>query len=293
MSKYVRKQTSMSNGGSSVVPLRQAIRGKTSPVTSAVKKPNKPVDRTLTHRHEIKYLVSEAKAMALMHFVEAYLPLDRYCKLQPGGMTPIVSLYLDSHNFQLCRESLDGHLNRFKLRIRSYTDDLDSPRFFEIKRRLNRVIIKSRAPVRHCEVESLISGIPLPQDRNTDQETLKQFQLYVNSISAAPVIKIRYLRRAYEGDSINRVRVTFDHQLAFNLSSASEVSLNGPNWQSYPLNGVILEIKFNGNYPIWLNQMVRRFGLRQQSFSKYALSIKNACLLKFCAPKTLSGIYQS
>jgi len=290
VSKYVQKQTSMPGGGSSIAPVRQAIRGKTSAVISAV---NKPVDRTLTHRHEIKYLVSEAKAMALMHFVEAYLPLDRYCELQPGGMTPIVSLYLDSHNLQLCRESLEGHLNRFKLRIRSYTDELDCPRFFEIKRRLNRVIIKSRAPVKHCEIASLISGIPLPQDRSTDHEALKQFQLYVNSIGAAPMVKIRYMRRAYEGNSTNRVRVTFDHRLAYKLCRVSDVSLNGPNWQSYPLDGVVLEIKFNGNYPIWLNHMVRCFGLRQQSFSKYALSIKNASLLKFCAPKTLSGIYQS
>lgn len=297
MSKDIRKQTSMSNRSYSVVPLRQSTKGKTPPVCSrssisVLKKPNKPVDRTLICRHEKKYLVSEAKALALMHFVEAYLPLDRYCKLQPSGMTPIVSLYLDSHNLQLCRESMDGHKNRFKLRIRSYTDDLDSPRFFEIKRRINHVIFKTRAQVKHCDVASLLSGLSLPEDCGVDQATLKQFQLYVNSINAAPVIKIRYMRRAYEGDSNNRVRITFDRQLAFNASSAPEVLLNGPNWQCYPLNGVILEIKFTGSYPAWLSQMVKRFDLHQRSFSKYALSVENACLMKFCAPKTVSRIYQ-
>jgi len=298
--KDILKQTSVLNRSSSVVPLRQASWEKTHPVRSrssisVLKKPNKPVDHTLLScRHELKYLVSEAKALVLMHFVEAHLPLDRYCKLQPGGMSPIVSLYLDSHNLQLCRESLEGHKNRFKLRIRSYTDDPDYPRFFEIKRRINPIIVKSRARVEHCDIASLLLGLSLPEeDCHADQATLKQFRLYANSINAAPVIKIRYIRRAYEGDSNNRVRVTFDHQLAYNVSSAPEVSFNGPGWQRYPLNGIILEIKFTGSYPAWLNQMVKCFELHQQSFSKYARSVKNACLLKFCAPKVPARIYQS
>jgi hypothetical protein len=294
--KDILKQTSALNGRFSVVPPRQASKEKTTPVRSrsVLKKPNELVDRTLSHRYELKYLVSEAKALVLMHFVEAYLPLDRYCELQPGGMIPIVSLYLDSHNLQLCRESMEGHKNRFKLRIRSYTDDLDYPRFFEIKRRVSSVIIKARARVEHCDIASLLLGLSLPEeDCHADQATLKQFKLYVNLINAAPVIKIRYMRRAYEGDSSNRVRITFDHQLAFNVSSAPEVSFNGPGWQRYPFNGVILEIKFSGSYPAWLNQMVRCFDLRQQSFSKYALSVKNACLRKFCAPKVPARIYQS
>lgn len=297
--KDILKQTSVLNRSSSVVPLRQASWEKTHPVRSrssisVLKKPNKPAEHTLSYRYELKYLVSEANALALMHFVEAHLPLDRYCKLQPGGMSPIVSLYLDSHNLQLCRESLEGHKNRFKLRIRSYTDDLDYPRFFEIKRRISPVILKSRARVEHCDVASLLSGLSLPEeDCNGDQAILSQFRLYVNIINAAPVIKIRYIRRAYEGDSNNRVRVTFDHQLAYNVSSAPEVSFNGPGWQRYPLNGIILEIKFTGSYPTWLNQMVKCFDLHQQSFSKYARSVKNACLLKFCAPKVPARIYQS
>jgi SPX domain protein involved in polyphosphate accumulation len=292
MVKYVQKL--ISGGGSSVVPLRQTTREKTPPAYSRnIKIPEKtiePVDRTLTCRREMKYLVSKAKAMAIMHFVEAYLPLDRFCKLQPNGMTPIVSLYLDSHNLQLCRESLEGQKNRFKLRVRSYSDDLDSPYFFEIKRRINRVILKARAQVKHSDVASLISGIPLPQDRSTDHASLKQFQLYVNSINAAPVVRVRYLRRAYEGDSNNRVRITFDHQLAFNVGTASKVSLNGLGWQSFGLNGVVLEIKFNGDYPAWLNHVARRFDLRQRSFSKYAISMQNACLSKFCAPKIITRI---
>ncbi len=252
---------------------------------SAAKNLSACVDRMLGCRYELKYVVSESKAQAITRFVEPHLPLDRYCKEERNGVYPIVTLYLDSHNLQLCRESLEGHKNRFKLRIRSYTDDPEYPRFFEIKRRMNTIIIKDRARVKHPDIANILSESSILCNHNsTDAEILKQFNLYVASINAKPVMKVRYLRRAYEGDSNNRVRITFDRQLAFNASSVPEVLFGGHGWQRYPIRGVILEIKFTGRYPVWLNRMIKCFNLHQQSFSKYARSVKKACSLKFCAP---------
>ncbi|MHC4126130.1 MAG: VTC domain-containing protein [Planctomycetota bacterium] len=243
-------------------------------------------------RHEIKYCISEAKAAAIIQFIKPYLHLDRYCKLQPSGVYPIVSLYLDSHNLQLCRESLEGHKNRFKLRIRSYTDDPAYPQFFEIKRRINTTIIKDRTRVMPCNVAPLISRLSLPpKNISNDGEALKQFRLYMNNINAAPVIQVRYFRQAFENGLDNRIRVTFDRTLCYNATSAPEVGLNGQGWQRYPMDGVILEIKFTGHYPIWLNQMIKCFDLRNQSLSKYARSVKKACSLGFCSPKIPERIY--
>ena len=251
-----------------------------------------PIDHALGCRYEIKYLVTESKAQAIMQFVESYLPLDRYCKLHPDGIYPIASLYLDSHNLQLCRESMEGHKNRFKLRVRSYTDDPDYPRFFEIKRRMNTIIIKSRTRVKHHSVAGLLTGRSLlPTDYSTDDETLKQFLLYRDSINAAPVINVRYMRRAYEGASETRVRVTFDRQLAFKASSVPDISFTGPGWQRHPMRGVILEIKFTGRYPAWIGRMVKSFCLRQQSLSKYTRSVQGSCSFGFCAPKIPVRIY--
>lgn len=247
----------------------------------------KLIDRTLGYRHEIKYAISESKAKAIERFVEPYLGLDHYSKLQPGGAYPIVSLYLDSVDLRLCQESLCGHKNRFKLRVRSYTDEPDYPRFFEIKRRVNTIIIKSRARVKYQDIATLLSGFSIPpQHYKDDENILKQFQLYMNSINAEPVVRVRYKRRAYEGDSENRVRVTFDRGLCYNVGSTADVSFGGPGWQHLSIiEGVILEIKFTGRYPAWLSQMVNCFNLRQRSISKYVTSVKKACLLRFCAPK--------
>ncbi len=244
-------------------------------------------DRTLWCRYEMKYVISESKAAAIVRFIEPYVQLDRYCRSQPNHAYPIVSLYLDSDNLQLCRESLRGLVKRFKLRVRSYTDELDYPRFFEIKRRANTVIIKSRARIMHHDVAALLAGQYVPPVKNyeTEVDALKQFQLYMKSINAKPKVLIRYMRQAYEGEAENRVRVTFDRQLVYKVSDSPEVLLNSQGWQRNPvtLGGVILEIKFTGRYPAWLGRMTRYFNLQHRSMSKYVTSMKKACSLGFCA----------
>lgn len=245
-------------------------------------------DRTLACRFELKYHINESKAQAIAQFIRPYIPLDRYCKLQRGGGYPIVSLYLDSQNLDLCKESLGGCKNRFKLRIRSYTDEPDYPCFFEIKRRMNTVIMKSRARVMHHDVPRLLAGLPLPpQSYNVDMKALNQFQLYLANVAARPTVLVRYIRQAFEGESENRVRVTLDRQLCFKVTGKPEVKFGSSGWQHNPftVGGVILEVKFTSHYPIWLSRMVKCFDLRARSISKYATSIKDSCLLRFCAPQ--------
>jgi hypothetical protein len=245
-------------------------------------------DRTLGSRYELKYLISKSKAKEIEEFVKLHLPQDRYSKLQPDGFYPIVSLYLDSDDMQLCVESITGKLNRYKLRIRSYTDDTAYPRFFEIKRRANTVIVKSRYRAKHHDVKDLLAGKYMhPQYYSTDGAILRQFQLYAGSIQAKPKVLIRYNRKAYEGDSHTRVRVTFDADLSYRVTDKPEVTLNGSGWRYHGicLQNVILEIKFNGRYPGWLSTMAKCFELRQESISKYANSIKESCALGFCSPR--------
>jgi hypothetical protein len=237
-------------------------------------------------RFELKYLITEVEAAAIGRYVRAFMQPDRYSRLQRGGMYPIVSLYLDSPDLQLCRETLTGRKNRFKLRIRSYTDEPEYPRFFEIKRRVNRVIIKSRAAVMDEGVVSLLAGGRLqPQGYNTDETVLQQFQFYVASIGAGPIVLVRYTRQAFESTGRNRVRVTFDRGLCYKMTSRHSVRLSGPGWQHNELTigHVILEIKFTGVYPPWLSRMSAQFNLDQRSVSKYATSIEQACALGFCA----------
>jgi hypothetical protein len=147
---------------------------------------------------------------------------------------------------------------------------------------MNTIIIKSRARVMEPDVETLLAGLPLPpQNYTADMDTINQFQLYLSNIRAEPAVLVRYMRQAYEGDDQNRVRVTFDRDLAYNTTKLAQVRLGGRGWQRNPFTmaGVILEIKFTDRYPAWLGRLVKMFGLRARSISKYASS------LQFCAPE--------
>ena len=138
------------------------------------------------------------------------------------------------------------------------------------------------------DVQILLAGLALPpQNYTADLGTINQFQFYMKNIGAKPAVLVRYMRQAYEGDSENRVRVTFDRQLAYCVTSVPTVRLGGGGWHqnSYTLGAVILEVKFTDRYPAWLDEMVKYFNLRAQSISKYASSIEESCALRFCAPE--------
>ena len=242
-------------------------------------------DRTLWSRYEIKYRISESKAVAIAQFIKPYVRLDKYCYGLANNAYPIVSLYLDSQDLHLCRESLTGKKNRFKLRVRSYTDKLDYPRFFEIKRRVNTIIIKSRTEVMPDDAARLLSNPSIFKNNKSNDAILRQFAFYRASIKGRPVIRTRYMRQAFEGTVDDRVRITFDRNLAYNVTTTANVGLDGQGCQSIMPNQVILEIKFTGRYPAWLNQLVKHFDLQQRSLSKYAFSIKQSCLMGRCKLK--------
>jgi hypothetical protein len=231
----------------------------------------------LACRFELKYRVSESKAQAIRDYVRHYLPMDHYAMNYPGGQYPISSLYLDSANLDLCKETLAGKANRFKLRIRAYDDAFDSPLFFEIKRRVNKVILKSRARIRRPDLLAALDG-RLPNNGRSvkDQQALEQFLYYQRMIQGRPVVLVRYRREPYEGDTENRVRVTFDRDLCYRPVTVPEVTLNGYGWQRIEMPFVVLEVKFTDHYPAWLHEMICVFNLNLSSMSKYVTSVRQS-----------------
>jgi hypothetical protein len=233
-------------------------------------------------RHELKYLVPEAQAVAIAEWIRPFMRPDRH---STTGVYSLVSLYWDSDDLRLCRESVEGVKSRLKLRIRSYSDDPVAPCFFEIKRRVNQVIVKSRARVLRSLAGPLLtdgvrpSALGLGEDKN-----LTQFLFYRQQINAKPVVRVRYLRQAFESRFADEVRVTFDRQLSLSITRTHELGLNGPGWQRVPERGVVLEIKFTHGYPVWVSRLVQQFGLQAQSMSKYVRSLTHASALRFCAP---------
>src|SRR6267142_3301415 len=115
-------------------------------------------DRMQQSRYELKYLVNEETAAKVRDFVRCYIALDEYGVGRPNYSYDVHSLYLDSENLDIYWRTVNGDKNRFKLRLRYYSDNPDTPVFFEIKRRMKDVILKQRGGVRQSAVEMILNG---------------------------------------------------------------------------------------------------------------------------------------
>ena len=253
---------------------KPSIVSEAAPIAST----DKNQDKMLSRRYELKYRINESKARAIARYVEDYIPADKYSITQPDYEYPISSLYLDSNTLDLFNETIDKKVNRFKLRIRCYDDNPESPCFFEIKRRFNTVIVKDRARAEKCSIANILQNpcfLPC-NNTNSDEEILKQFQFYARMINIKPIVLVKYMRQAYEGDTSNRVRITFDRNLSFKTVNQPKLQVNGLGWQNVPMDFVVLEIKFTENYPAWLSEMVKMFDLKQTSMSKYVSTVKQS-----------------
>ncbi len=245
-------------------------------------------DKVISCRHEMKYRIRETKARAIFQYLKAYIEPDKYSLNCPDHAYPISSLYFDSENLHLCNETIQGRKNRFKLRVRCYEDDIGSPCFFEIKRRIDNIILKDRAPLSKGEILKVTQRNYMPPSFfKKGKEILKQFQFYLQILRARPIVLVRYMRQAFEENASNRVRITMDRQLSFKAVNHPEVVLNGSGWNDVPMDFVILEIKFTSRYPLWLSNMVKIFNLKQTAMSKYVSCVRQSCRLGFAQKRVM------
>ena len=233
------------------------------------------MDRTLTSRFERKYLVSSHVADQVRHMVAPHLQHDPFSVNAVGNKYSVCSLYFDNQELFLYYQTKNSEKSRYKLRVRSYGDAANDDLFFEVKKRLNQVIRKDRAAVGREEGRKIIDAINSgnPVDSITDNAELNNFLHLSKESSALPNLRVRYMREAFESRSADPVRITFDTDLMTCPSPNAELSSAEGNWVRVPDRGVILEVKYSGDPPPWVQNMMEVFNLTNQSVPKYILSV--------------------
>jgi len=253
------------------------LRGWTSNMATSSTQ-NTPVIDTTSQRFEIKYVISELLAEAIVDYIAPYITTDKH-----GGWRQsyvINSLYLDSSALALYWSSAVGEKNRFKLRIRSYTDKPEDPVFFEIKRRIDQVILKQRAITTRDTVERVLRGQIIPdtvflKPSSQERTNLYAFRDHIEYLHATPKAMVRYEREAYVSSLEEPVRITFDRRLSALSCEHYDPTLwtYDSRWLTLDDIPVILEVKFTDRFPGWVTRMVQRFGLIRTSFAKYVTCV--------------------
>lgn len=234
-----------------------------------------PDDRMQLQRWELKYVIPNDLALAIREFVRPYLEIDEYGAGRPNLSYSIHNLYLDSDDLAIYWGTINGNKNRYKLRLRFYEDNPNSPIYFEIKRRMNDAILKQRGGVKRPAVERVLAGhLPAPDELvSGDARQLVAIQRFVELMHrdrAQPTAHVSYDREAWISPMDNSVRVTMDRHVLISPEFVTRFTAQMDDPVRVFDDLVILELKFTGRFPDWFKELVRVFNLRQGSASKYA-----------------------
>lgn len=216
-------------------------------------------------RYEIKYRISPETAAEVQAWIARNMQPDANGE---GGSScySVHSLYLDSADWRIFRETRNGNFSRFKLRARTYGFNDEAPVFLEVKARMGEAMTKSRAEVSRADGLRVLHG-GLPECPSTP--ALENFRDHMDRYRAFPRVWVTYRRSAWVGGERGLVRVTFDTEIK--MAPATPHMEEPERW--YPLPDVrqlsILEMKYNGSYPRWMAETVRRFDLERKAMSKY------------------------
>jgi len=231
-------------------------------------------DKLQASRFELKYIIPEETALQIRDYVRSYLELDENGVGKPNYSYPVHSLYLDSDDLKLYWSTINGDKNRFKLRVRFYNNNPETPVFFEVKRRMNNCIMKKRGGVRREYVERLLAGhMPEPAHLVSKEPkhlfAVQDFCRHMQDIVAKPKVHIGYSREAYVPHDDNSARLTMDRE----VRSEPELTPRLNTKMIRPIlvwgKDIVLELKFTNRFPDWFRDLVRVFGLRQCGAAKY------------------------
>ncbi len=228
--------------------------------------------RLQASRYELKYLITESQAKAIRGEVCARMKPDAFTNGIPGYH--IRSLYLDSRHLACYQQTNDGVKNRFKIRVRFYDDESDSPAFLEIKRRVTNVIQKKRACVSRESASRIVSGAApdsemLIDDNARQRDAMITFCRLRDQLGAVGHIYVDYFREAFECKSNNQYRVTFDRDVCGSPFSSGMGLVMPPRKMMSRIAGVVLELKFVNRPARWMTELTQRFGLEAISVPKY------------------------
>lgn len=233
---------------------------------------NPHTQELVRQRFELKYVVSEFLAQQIIDFMDPYMMSDPM-----GKVYPVTSLYLDNRDMAMFWSSEMGEKNRFKLRLRSHSGFAGAPIFAEVKRRVDRVVLKTRAPVRREAIPQLLENaasthaIVDHRDNDRHARDLDYFREIQGYFDAKPCATVRYMREAYMSRMEEPLRITFDRDLSCvpTLEYTPRIWSGDNFWLSAVQVPTIMEIKFTDAYPAWVTRMIQRFGLQRTSLAKY------------------------
>lgn len=215
-------------------------------------------------RNEIKYVMPLEKAIAVNHQLESMLQKDTYSF---DGYYSVRSVYFESINNIDFNDKIAGIDTRKKLRIRIYNNDVSVCKL-EIKQKNGDLQQKHSLLISVDDAGELLYGnYGVLKNYFAGSETsLKAYAIMAQGCYR-PVVQIEYDRYAYKYPMYD-TRITLDMNIR---TSESNMDIFSSDINYIPIlhEGAVLELKYSGKLMGFISNMLSRFNLTQESYSKY------------------------
>lgn len=228
-------------------------------------------------RLEYKFLLDMNIARSFKERVRPYLIDDDFHSGE--NLYTVRSIYFDTAKLKYYWEKLDGIRRRKKLRIRGYNEhDDENIIFLEVKRKYENFVRKNRSALKYFNLQQLLDSKDIHSHVMTNNgfsrslDDAERFLHHLHKRSLIPVILIVYEREAFFSKFDEGLRITFDTDLRYQ-SFPKLNNLFEDNLTNAMPGKTILEIKFSGGFPIWLQNLIREYGIVRRSVSKYTICI--------------------
>lgn len=217
-------------------------------------------DIMIFRRVEKKYRLTLPQKDALLASIGEHLIPDAH------GRSTICSLYLDTPEHLIIRNSIDARIYKEKLRLRSYgTPGMDDHVFLEIKKKFKGVVYKRRELMTLRAAMAYIEHGVMPCDSQIMREIDYAMHFYRHP---QPAMLIAYEREAYFDKDDPNLRITFDTNVrARNQDCRLESGAHGEVF--LPEETILMEIKTTGTMPVWLARALSELSILPGRFSKY------------------------
>ena len=224
------------------------------------------MELTGSYRHELKYLITAADALALRQRLAPVMRRDAHAGAD--GRYTIRSVYFDNYRDKALREKTDGVQRREKFRIRYYNDDFS---FITLEKKIkhNDLCLKLDAPLTDEEYRRILCA-PGEWMLAHPEELVRELYCKMQTQQLRPRVLVSYVREPFVYAAGN-VRVTLDSHIRTSLfqSGFAGGALPDISAADEP-GGTVLEVKYDAFLPDAIRALLQLGSLRQQAFSKYA-----------------------
>jgi SPX domain protein involved in polyphosphate accumulation len=229
-------------------------------------------------RFEFKYPITPDEEKEIKSYLRRYVDIDPFAQNTKTGSYEVFSLYYDSPAFYYYHEKIDGVIKRKKVRLRTYRNDGQFAKyaFFEFKRKHDVVILKDRFLLPLHDYTKLIGnhdfvGTSAIRDQN-QKKIIEEFEWEQHLRSIRPQVLITYTREPFLGKYNKNFRITFDKDIK--AIQNDNLFYAGNDYADVSRGITIMEIKYNGVLPFYINDIIQNFNLDRAAYSKYCNGVE-------------------